>query len=187
METHPMRLNRRSFLQMSALTGGGLALGFFDSPFVSAQGPARTDLSPRAFINIAANGTITRMAKAPEIGQGVKTMLPMMIAEELDADWSKVKVEQADLDDIYGGQSAGGSTSTQSNYLPMRRVGAACRQMLISAAATRWGVPAAECTTTPGRVLHAASERSFSYGELAVDACALTPPSMDSIRSEEHT
>jgi isoquinoline 1-oxidoreductase beta subunit len=180
-----MRLNRRSFLQISALTGGGLALGFFDLPFASAQFGPQAALSPTAFIHIATDGTITLMAKAPEIGQGVKTMLPMMIAEELDVDWNKVKVEQADLDDIYGGQSAGGSTSTQSNYLPLRRVGAACRQMLISAAATRWGVPAAECTTTPGRVLHAASERSFSYGEVAVDACALTPPSMDSIKLKD--
>ena len=180
-----MRLNRRSFLQISALTGGGLALGFFDLPFASAQFGPQAALSPTAFIHIAADGTITLMAKAPEIGQGVKTMLPMMIAEELDVDWNKVRVEQADLDDIYGGQSAGGSTSTQSNYLPMRRVGAACRQMLISAAATRWGVPAAECTTTPGRVLHTASERSLGYGELAVDACALTPPSMDSIKLKD--
>jgi isoquinoline 1-oxidoreductase beta subunit len=180
-----MRLNRRSFLQISALTGGGLALGFFDLPFASAQFDPQAALSPTAFIHIATDGTITLMAKAPEIGQGVKTMLPMMIAEELDVDWNKVRVEQADLDDKYGGQSAGGSTSTQSNYLPLRRVGAACRQMLISAAATRWGVPAAECTTTPGRVLHAASERSFSYGELAGDACALTPPSMDSIKLKD--
>src|SRR5580692_6074008 len=146
METQPMRLNRRSFLQMSALTGGGLALGFFDSPFLSAQqGMAKVDLLPSAFIKIAGDGTITVMARAPEIGQGVKTMLPMMIAEELDADWSKVRVEQADLDDHFGGQSAGGSTSTQGNYLPMRRLGAACRQTLIATAAKRWSVTEAEC------------------------------------------
>ena len=181
-----MQLNRRSFLQISALTGGGLALGLFDLPFASAQFGPQAALSPTAFIHIAADGTITLMAKAPEIGQGVKTMLPMMIAEELDVDWSKVKVEQGDLDEAtYGSQSAGGSTSTQSNYLPMRRIGAACRQMLISAAATRWGVPAADCTTSPGRVLHASSERSFSYGELAVDACALTPPAMADIKLKD--
>ena len=180
-----MRLNRRSFLQMSALTGGGLALRLFDSPFLSAQGPARADLSPHAFISIATDGTITLIARAPEIGQGVKTMLPMMIAEELDADWSKVRVEQADLEDHFGGQSAGGSTSTQSNYLPMRRVGAACRQMLISVAAKRWGVPEAECTTGPSRVLHAKSKRSFGYGELATEAAGCDPPSMDSVKLKD--
>ena len=176
-----MRLNRRSFLQMSALTGGGLALGFFDSPFLPAQGMARMDLLPSAFIKIAADGTITVMARAPEIGQGVKTMLPMMIAEELDADCSKVRVEQADLDDHFGGQSAGGSTSTQGNYLPMRRLGAACRQTLIATAAKRWKVAPAECTTAPSRVLHAKSGRSFGYGELAAEASLLTPPSVDSL------
>ena len=81
-----MRLNRRSFLQMSALAGGGLALGVYDFPLASAQMPARADLTPQAFIKIASDGTVTIMAKCPEIGQGVKTMLPMMIAEELDAD-----------------------------------------------------------------------------------------------------
>ena len=113
-------------------------------------------------------------------------MLPMMIAEELDADWSKVRVEQADLDESkYGGQSDGGSTSTQNNYLPMRRIGAGCRQMLISVAAKRWGVAEAECTTGPSRVLHAKSGRSAGYGELAADASALTPPSVDSLKLKD--
>src|ERR1700677_95280 len=149
MATQPMQLNRRAFLQISALAGGGLALGLFDGPFAAAPfGAPRADLSPKAFIRIAADGTVTIMARAPEVGQGVKTMLPMMIAEELDADWSKVRVEQADLDEARCvAQSDGGSTSTQNNYLPMRRIGAACRQMLISAAAKRLGVAESECTT----------------------------------------
>ncbi len=183
MSHAPKPLSRRGFLQIGVLTGGGLALGFFDLPIALAQfGPRRAELSPRAFIQIAPDGTITIMAKSPEIGQGVKTSLPMMIAEELDADWSQVRIQQADLDEaVYGGQSAGGSTSTPSNYLPLRRVGAACRQMLVTVAATRWAVPASECTTAPGRVLHAASGRSFAYGELATDAAALTPPALDAI------
>jgi len=181
-----MTLNRRSFLQMSALTGGGLALGFYNFPVAVGQGPSRAQLLPSAFINIASDGTITLMAKCPEIGQGVKTMLPMMIAEELDADWSKVRVAQADLDETrYGGQSDGGSTTTQNNYLPMRRIGAACRQMLISVAAKRWGVSEAECTTEPGRVLHVSSKRSFGYGELAADAADCAPPSMDSVKLKD--
>jgi isoquinoline 1-oxidoreductase beta subunit len=181
-----MRLNRRSFLQISALTGGGFALGFFDSRFASSQTPPHADLSPRAFIHISEDGTIILMARSPEIGQGVKTMLPMMIAEELDADWSKVRVEQADVNEtLYGGQSAGGSTSTQTNYLPLRRVGAACRQMLVSVAAKRWDVAESECTTAPGRVLHTSSGRSFGYGELATGAAALTPPSLDSVKLKD--
>ncbi len=181
-----MSLNRRSFLQMSALTGGGLALGFYNFPIGVAQGPAKAQLLPSAFINIASDGTITLMAKCPEIGQGVKTMLPMMIAEELDADWSKVRVAQADLDESrYGGQSDGGSTTTQNNYLPMRRIGAACRQMLISVAAKRWGVAEAECTTDPGRVLHVGSKRSFGYGDLAADTADCAPPSMDSVKLKD--
>jgi isoquinoline 1-oxidoreductase beta subunit len=179
-------LSRRSFLQISALAGGGLALGFFDLPLAHAQFGPRADLSPRAFIQIAPDGAITLMAKSPEIGQGVKTMYPMMIAEELDADWSRVRVQQADLDEtLYGGQSAGGSTGTQSNYLPLRRVGAACRQMLVAVAATRWAVPPSECTTELGRVIHTASGRSIGYGELATDAAALTPPALDSVKLKD--
>jgi isoquinoline 1-oxidoreductase beta subunit len=143
-------------------------------------------MSPQAFVKIASDGTITLMAKCPEIGQGVKTMLPMMIAEELDADWSKVRIEQADLDESkYGGQSDGGSTSTQNNYLPMRRVGGACRQMLIATAAKRWGVLEADCTTTPGHVVHASSGRSVGYGELAAEAATCAPPSMDSLKLKD--
>lgn len=182
-------MNRRSFLQMSALAGGGLALGFFDLPFetAAAQGfGSAAALSPNAFIKIAGDGTVTIMARCPEIGQGVKTMLPMMIAEELDVDWNQVRVEQAMLDEArYGGQSDGGSTSTQNNYLPMRRIGAGCRQMLVSVAAKRWGVAEEDCTTEPGRVLHAASKRSVGYGELAGDAAALTPPAVDSIKLKD--
>lgn len=186
MPPTPQPLNRRTFLQITALTGGGLALGLFDSPFASAQPASRPSRSPNAFIQIAADGTITLMAKSPEIGQGVKTMFPMMIAEELDADWSRIRVEQADLDDArYGGQSAGGSTSTQSNYLPLRRIGAACRQMLIATAAKRWAVAESECSTEPNRVLHAATSRSYSYGELAAEAATLTPPALDTIKLKD--
>jgi isoquinoline 1-oxidoreductase beta subunit len=116
-----MNLNRRSFLQISVMTGGGLALGIFDRGVAKAQfGGPRVDLSPLAFIRIAKDGTVTIMAKAPETGQGVKTSLPMMVAEELDADWTKVRVEQADLDDKYGSQFAGGSTSTPSSWMAVR-------------------------------------------------------------------
>ena len=87
-----MRLNRRTFLQMTAVAGGGLALGYFDCPLSLAQSPNRPDLVPEAFIRIAPDGLITITAKSTELGQGVKTMLPMMIAEELDADWTSIQI-----------------------------------------------------------------------------------------------
>ena len=139
-------LTRRSFLQYSALAGGGMVVAFnLDPVSLLAQGPGGggATMQPNAFIRIAADGAVTIINKNPEIGQGVTNMLPMLIAEELDVDWAKVTVEQASLDQaIYGVQRAGGSTATPTNWEPMRRVGAAGRQMLIAAGAAQWGVPA---------------------------------------------
>ena len=178
-----MSLNRRTFLQMTALLSGGLALKLYDLPATAEPPrPGSANLSPRAFIQISTSGAITIMAKNPEIGQGVKTMLPMLIAEEMDADWKTVQIQQATLDEaLFGAQFAGGSMSTPLNWDPLRRVGAACRQMLIHVAAKRWNVQESSCTTTPNRVLHAASSRSFTYAELATEAATLTPPALDSV------
>ena len=147
-----MVVNRRSFLRVTSLAGGGVLLGLYvKPPKASAQfGPAAPPV-PNNYIKIAPDGTVTIMAKDPEVGQGVKTMLPMLIAEELDADWKRVKIEQTDFDDTkYAAQFAGGSLATPFNWDPMRRVGAAGREMLISAAAETWKVPAAECSTSIG-------------------------------------
>ncbi|HVB37251.1 MAG TPA: molybdopterin cofactor-binding domain-containing protein, partial [Vicinamibacterales bacterium] len=129
-------MNRRAFLRVSSLAGGGMLIALYGKPALFAQTrPSGPPLEPDAFIRIAADGTITIMAKDPEVGQGVKTMLPMLIAEELDADWAHVTIEQTDFDDTkYTGQFAGGSTATPLNWDPMRRVGAAGRQMLVAAA-----------------------------------------------------
>ena len=134
-------LSRRAFLRVSALAGGGVLLAMHLEPVatVLAQNPfAGGAFVVAAFIRINPDGTITIMAKNPETGQGVKTMLPMSIADELDADWKDVRVEQADADQSkYGFQLAGGSLSTPMNWDPLRKVGAAGRAMLISSSSER--------------------------------------------------
>src|SRR6202044_3667089 len=175
-----MVVNRRSFLRVTSLAGGGALLSLYiKPPQASAQfGPAAPPV-PSNYIKIAPDGTVTIMAKDPEVGQGIKTMLPMLIAEELDADWKMVKIEQTDFDDTkYAAQFAGGSLATPFNWDPMRRVGAAGRQLLISAAAKNWSVPEAECSTAAGKVLHAGSNRSVGYGEIAAKAAAMPGPDL---------
>jgi isoquinoline 1-oxidoreductase subunit beta len=176
-----MNLNRRSFLKVSALATGAITLRLY-IPQAQAQAPAKQNLKPTAFIKIAPDGTVTIKARGPEMGQGIKTELPMLIAEELDVDWKNVRVEQADLDEAtYGSQSAGGSMSTPKSWDPLRRVGAAGRQMLIAAAAITWSVPASECTTDAGCVLHQATGKKATYGELAARAAALPCPVLDTV------
>ncbi|MGA3161659.1 MAG: molybdopterin cofactor-binding domain-containing protein [Terracidiphilus sp.] len=172
---------------MTALAGGGLALHLYRSPLSAAQSiGSPVELTLQAFIHIAPDGVVTIMARASESGQSMRNMLPMLIAEELDVNWKDVHVQQADLNEkIYGPQFSGGSANTPMGWEPMRRVGAAGRQLLITAAATTWGVPEAECTTQPGRVLHAASGRSLSYGELADKAAALQPPALSSVKLKD--
>lgn len=171
--------DRRTFLKISALAGGGLMVAAYVEPLTGFAQQGRQPappLEPNAFVTIAPDGKVTLVGKNPEIGQGVKTSLPMIIAEELDVDWDTVTVVQGDLDAKYGQQSAGGSTATPGNYDLMRRVGAGARHMLVAAAAATWNVPAAELTTASGRVMHAASGRSLGYGDLAAKAAALPAP-----------
>ena len=178
-------VDRRCFLRVTSLASGGMLLSRYVSPVAQVFGqPAdpATAFVPWAFIRIAADGTVTISAKNPEGGQGVKTMLPMLVAEELDVDWHDVQLEQADLDESqFGPQRAGGSTATPVNWDPFRQVGAAARQMLIAAAAQTWGVPHEECETTSGRVLHRPSGRALGYGELAATAATLPPPDLDTV------
>src|SRR5690606_21188385 len=125
-------------------------------------------LRPDAYVKIAADGKITLYSKNPEIGQGIKTAFGMILAEELDAKWTDVTVEQAPVDaGIYPMQLAGGSLSIPWAYDMLRQSGAAARAMLVAAAAQEWGVPASEITTSESVVTHAASRRSMSYGQLA--------------------
>ena len=181
-------LDRRGFLRVSALAGGGLLIGawldFGSNGVLEAAELTHgaEDFAPNAFIRIAPSGAITIMAKNPEIGQGIKTMLPMLIAEELDVDWTAITIEQAMSDPAkYGSQVAGGSTATPTNWEPLRRAGAAGRQMLVAAAAQTWTVPAAECTTASGVVYHKATNRSLTYGALTRAAATMPAPDMATV------
>jgi isoquinoline 1-oxidoreductase beta subunit len=177
-------MSRRDFLRTSALTCGGLVLGFYlktsdgaaDQVAKPSSVSGGAEFKPNAFIRIAPSGVVTLVSKQPEIGQGIKTSLPMVIAEELEVNWRDVVIVQGDLDPAYGSQSAGGSTSTPNNYMEFHRLGATARTMLIEAAALTWNVPAGECAAADSAVHHRASKRSLGFGELASKAATLPVP-----------
>ncbi len=183
------RVDRRSFLRVIAVAGGGMLIGtYIESAHARlAFADALDDPSVlNVFIRITADGKVTIIGKNPEIGQGIKTSLPMIIAEELDVDWKEVTIQQADSDPAkYGPQSAGGSTGTPTNWDPLRRAGAAGRAMLVAAAAKTWGVPESECSTSLGNVIHDPTGRKLSYGKLAATAATLTPPDLATVPLKE--
>jgi len=176
---------RRAFLTAGAAVGGGLLLNLTVpwSALAKAENAGSTSVATlNAYIRITPAGLVTILAKNPEIGQGIKTMLPMIIADELDADWKNVRIEQAPLDPAsYGPQFAGGSFATTLNWDPLRRAGAAGRQMLVAAAAQTWGVAASDCVTSAGVVTHQPTGRRLSYGEVASKAATLPAPDLKSV------
>lgn len=172
-------LDRRGFLAAGA-AGGGLLLGW-DAAGALTTAPATAGAPLNAWVSISPANDITIAAHNPEIGQGTRTSIPMLIAEELDVDWGQVKVAPTRADaKTFGRQVAGGSMATTLQYEPMRRVGAGARAMLVAAAAAAWGVPAGEITTRSGRLFHA-SGKSASYGEFAAAAAALPVPDAASL------
>jgi isoquinoline 1-oxidoreductase subunit beta len=180
-------VSRREFIRVSTLAGGGFALSLSLPGEGWAQaGQALDDtakqFTPNPFIKITPENIITILAKNPETGQGVKTSLPMIVAEELDADLATIVVEQAGLRADVGPQFAGGSRSTPDNYLRLRQAGATARVMLVEAAAQTWNVPAAELTTEKGKVIHPSSGRSLTYGQLATKAATLPVPDEKTVR-----
>ncbi|HEX9610498.1 MAG TPA: molybdopterin cofactor-binding domain-containing protein, partial [Gemmatimonadales bacterium] len=187
--TTTSRLDRRQFLRVTAVAGGGMLLATYLEPFGAAQALAAepaADFTPNAFLRITPDGSVTITAQNPEIGQGVKTMLPMLIADELDVDWKNVRIEQGGLDTTnFRNQFAGGSTATPNHWIPMRRVGAAARAMLVAAAAQAWRVPVSECETALGVVRHRTSNRRLSYGELADTAAAVPAPDLETVPLKE--
>lgn len=174
--------NRRSFLKSTALAGGGMVLGF--SWLASCKPSAEEVLAmPKewfdinGFLKIGENGVVTIMSPNPEIGQNVKTAMPMIVAEELDVDWKKVIVEQAPLNtDIFTRQLAGGSQSIRQGWQGLRMAGATARRMLMEAAAKQWGVPVEELTTEAGVISHKNSGKTAGYGEVASAAAAIPVP-----------
>ncbi|WP_419211468.1 molybdopterin cofactor-binding domain-containing protein [Maribacter sp. X9] len=180
--------NRRSFLKSSTLAGGGMLLGF--SWLASCKPtPEQVSNMPKewfdinGFLKISDNGIVTIMSPNPEIGQNVKTSMPMIVAEELDIDWNNVIVEQAPLNtDIFQRQLAGGSQSIRAGWEGLRMAGATARHMLIAAASEAWQVPASEITTEAGMIYHKTSGKSAGYGEMASAASKLEIPEEVSLK-----
>ncbi len=181
-----MKLDRRAFLRLTGFAGGGLMLGFlFGCEREAKVLKQRSAPDPNAYIQISTN-RILIYAQNPEMGQGVKTSLPMVIVEELDAAWEDVRVEQSPIDaDAYGRQVAGGSRSIPSTWDPLRQAGATARAMLVAAAASRWNVPSAECKTSNSHVEHASSGRRLHYRELASDAAKQQIPPASTLRLKQ--
>jgi len=178
-------LSRRKFIQTGAAVGGGLLLGFYFPAFgkgiKNAGIPAPVNFVPNAFIRIGTDDIITVIVNHSEMGQGAYTSLPMLVADELDADWSKIRFESAPVDPVYnhlgfGMRATGGSTSTSTEWDRFRKAGATGKYMLIAAAAQTWNVDPSSCHAENGFVIHTSSNRKLSFGQLVEKAATITAP-----------
>jgi isoquinoline 1-oxidoreductase beta subunit len=182
-------VSRRGFLQSAAAAGGALVIGVYvpelDPQAVAQEASAGQDVSsfkPNAFVRIGTDDSVTVIVNHSEMGQGTMTSLPMLVAEELDANWERVRAEHAPVDPAfnhtqYGIQMVGGSTSVRTEWDRLRKAGATARATLVAAAAAEWGVDASACSTANGEVMHAASGKRAKYGSLVEAASKLTAPS----------
>lgn len=184
--------SRRDFMKFAATAGGGLFLGFnwSDSKaapvVVDASQIAAGSVKFNSYLSIGADNSITIVSPNPEIGQGIKTAFPMVVAEELDADWKQVKTVQGNLDSAqFERQVTGGSGAVPHSWERLRKAGATARHLLIEAAAAKWGVPASEITTADSKLMHKASGKSASYGEFAEAAGKLTAPTDVKLKDEK--
>jgi len=184
--------SRRDFIKIAASAGGGLFLGFnwFNSTaapvVVDAKAIAAGSVNFNAYLSIGTDNIITIVSPNPEIGQGIKTAFPMVVAEELDADWKQVKTVQGHLDPSkYERQVTGGSGAVPHSWERLRKAGASARYLLIGAAANRWKVEASTCSTENGKVFHKASGKSLSYGELAEEASKIALPAEIKLKNEK--
>lgn len=179
-------LTRRNFLRVSAITGGGMMLSLsFLNNTANAETVADTVFSPNVYIKIGTDGSILILAPNPEIGQGVKTSLPMIVAEELCVDWKKVQVELAPLQAGFGRQTAGGSGSVRGRFTDLRKAGATAREMLVAAAAQTWSVPVTDCVPEDGMVIHKSSGKKLAYGDLAAKAATLEVPKNPTLKDSK--
>jgi len=173
-------LSRREFLTVGVAAGAGLVIGFY---LPHGQHGRPGGFAPSAYLRISPEGKITIVVARSEMGQGVYTSLPMILAEELEADWNQISIEQAGASTLFGDQTTGGSASVRTTWDPMRKAGASAREMLISAAAMEWGVPRASCKAQNSAVLHPDSNRRLTYGQLANKAASLPIPTDPPLKS----
>ena len=186
-------VSRRSILKGLGLAGGFvLAAPVMSRPSLAAyqtgadKMPHGTVVDPRVFVAIAPDGIVTIVAHRAEMGTGVRTSLPMIVAEEMEADWSRVRIQQAHGDEVkFGNQDTDGSRSTRHYLMPMRQIGASARTMLEGAAAKRWGVPATEVKAVNHEVVHSASGRRIGFGDLAADAAKESVPSVEGLKLKD--
>ncbi|MGE0553280.1 MAG: molybdopterin cofactor-binding domain-containing protein [Gemmatimonadales bacterium] len=180
-------LDRRDFVRLTVIAGSGLVLGGAHRPGAGTEPFPATDFEPSPWLRIAPDGRVTIWMARADMGQGVTTALPMVVADELEADWASVTVVRAEAHPSkYGRQMTVGSTSVRrGGWSPLRQAGAAAREMLVAAAAARFGVPASACEARQGRVHHRASGRSASFGELAAAASALPVPGTPTLKRPE--
>jgi len=184
-----MTLTRRGFLRRTALASGGLLLAFHLPEAARAAGdaPAGAGFEPNAFLHVSPDDVVTVRVIRHEMGQGVRTLLPMLVAEELEADWNRIRIEQAVTGPAFKGVRlhTSGSGSSREGFAIMRQAGAAAREMLVAAAAARWGVAADACRAERGEVVHAASGRKLRYGALAAEAAKLAPPERPRLKTPD--
>jgi isoquinoline 1-oxidoreductase subunit beta len=174
-------IKRREFLKAGAALGGGLLISLYVPEFAPAARSAAKPVALNAFVRIGTDESVTVISNHSEMGQGIYTSLPMLLNEELEADWARVRVESSPVDAVYnhtvfGIMMTGGSTTTNSEYDRFRKMGAMARIMLVAAAAQSWGVDAQTCRAEKGFVIHTASRRRASYGSLAEAAAKIAAP-----------
>ena len=177
----PTQVTRRAFLETAGAAGAGLVISFYLPSGLRFRSPTAGPFAPNAWLRIGEDESVLVMVDRSEMGQGVTTALPMLLAEELEADWSRIRIEFAPADKAYtnpmfGMQGTGGSTSVRAAYTPLRKAGAAARELLVAAAAQTWGVEKAECRAERGAVVHARSKRRLTYGKLVTKAATLGAP-----------